>query len=105
MNKAELIRVMDQWAEEEKENACRAKALDDERGHSIALMKESMYRTMLKTLALKAPAKLAGTADEMTARAEKHMAAGDADSADRCIIQRSCIKRVIELLQKEEGDV
>lgn len=105
MNNSEFCRVMDAWAQEEAENARKAQEIGDEREHSVSLMKESMYHTMLKTIGLKAPARLTSAAEEMTARAERHSQNGDIDSADRCLLQRACIERVMELINEMEGGI
>ena len=104
MNLTEIERILDSWAEEEAQSAVRAQSAGDERARSIALMKQNMYGTMLKTLATKAPMKLASTADEMTRRAETHHLHGDLDSADRCMIQHACIERVRELVREHGGE-
>ena len=104
MDLAELGRILDIWADEEGQAAARARSNGDERAHSISLMKQNMYSTMLKTLAAKAPQRLASTADEMTRRAEENRLHGDLDSADRCEIQRACIERVQALVRKLGGE-
>ena len=103
MDFAELDRILDMWADEEAQTAARAHSAGDERARSISLMKQNMYSTMLRTLASKAPQKLASTAEEMIRRAEAHRLHGDLDSADRCEIQRACIERVRELVCKLGG--
>lgn len=103
MTQAEFFEIMDKWADSEAESARKAADAGDERERSIALMKESMYRTMLRTIAVKAPARLTATADEMAARAEKFTRAGDIDAADRCIIQKGCIERVMKLMADNGG--
>jgi len=103
VTQAEFFEIMDAWAEREAEIARTAATEGDERERSIALMKESMYRTMLRTIAVKAPARLKTTAEEMAARAEKFTAAGDIDAADRCIIQKGCIERVMKLMADNGG--
>ena len=103
MDRNELEMTLDIWADEEARHAAKAKSDGDERMHSIHLMKKSMYRTMLKVIAVKAPARLAATAAEMEERAKKFTANGDHDNAERCLIQKSCIERVIGLLEETGG--
>lgn len=103
MTQAEFISIMDKWADSEAESARKAADAGDERERSIALMKESMYRTMLRTIAVKAPSRLKTTSEEMSARAEKFTAAGDIDAADRCITQKGCIERVMKLIDENGG--
>lgn len=95
---------LDKWAAAETVVAENAKAAGDERGHSIALMKKSMYSTMLKTLGHKAPHALKGCMADLSTRLEKQTALGDADAADRIRIQIDCIRRVHQLIADLGGD-
>ena len=104
MDSNEFTRILAGWADQEHALAQEANESQDERSHSIYLMKESMYRNMLTTLGIKAPDKLARIALEMSVRAELFKADGDMDNADRCMIQRACAERVIALL-RERGKI
>ena len=97
--------IIDDWANDEVIAAEKALAASDERAHSIALMKKSMYTTMLKTLGHNAPHALKGCARDLEMRREKQLALGDADAADRIAIQLSCIARVQELIIELGGHV
>ena len=96
--------IIDAWAREEAINAENAKRKDDERGHSIALMKQSMYSTMLKTLGHNAPKAMAGCINDLEKRREKQIQRGDADAADRISIQIACIQRVQQLVVELGGE-
>lgn len=95
--------ALDSWANEEAAAAEIAKAAGDERAHSIALMKKSMYSTMLKTLGHKAPDALAGCAADLEKRREKQALLGDIDGADRIRIQLECIRQVQRLIAEKGG--
>lgn len=96
---------LDAWADEEAAAAERSKATGDERAHSIALMKKSMYSTMLKVLGHKSPGALQGCAADLEKRREKQAALGDIDSADRIRIQIDCISRVQKLIDEIGGRI
>lgn len=91
-----------EWAAEEGHAADAARLSGDERTLSLALMKKSMYETMLLTLGHRAPQALEVCAGEMEKRAADFRARGDYDSADRCNIQRGAILRARALLYGEE---
>ena len=96
--------AMDKWVEAEAIAAEKARASGDERARSIALMKKSMFDTMLRTLGCKAPKAIEGCRKDLQARYEKQISLGDADAADRISIQLSCLDRVQRLIA-ELGDV
>ena len=103
MDFKEFDKTLDAWTEEEHNAAERAKAAGDERGHSIALMKKSMYSTMLRQLGHNAPHALEGCKKDLLARKEKKAELGDADSVDRISIQIECITRVQQLIEEIGG--
>lgn len=90
--------VLDKWAAAEEAVAEKAKIAGDERSHSIALMKKSMYSTMLRTLGRNHPNALEGCAADLGKRREKQLALGDTDAADRISQQLACIRRVQDLI-------
>ena len=96
---------LDAWAEEEAAAAERARAAGEERAQSIALMKKSMYSTMLKILGRKSPGALQRCAADLEKRREKQAALGDIDSADRIRIQIDCIGRVQKLIEEIGGSI
>lgn len=97
--------MLDKWANEEAEAAEKAKAAGDERSHSIALMKKSMYSTMLKTLGHNAPKAIEGCANDLIARKAKQTELRDEDAADRISIQIDCIRRVQRLIRELGGNI
>ncbi len=96
-------KALDIWADEEMTAAAKAKEAGDERGHSIALMKKSMYSTMLKTLGHKAPHALEGCKKDLIKRKEKLEGLHDIDAVDRIDIQLSCITKVQQLIEELGG--
>ena len=105
MNTELFDATLDKWAAAETSAAEKAKAAGDERAHSIALMKKSMYTTMLRTLGHNAPHALRNCAADLEKRREKQLALGDEDSADRIAIQLACIKQVQALITELGGTV
>lgn len=103
MNMSIFDETLDRWADAEAAAAESAKAAGDERAHSIALMKKSMYSTMLKTLGRKAPGALESCAADLSKRREKQIELGDIDSSDRIRIQIECIRRVQQLIEEMGG--
>lgn len=97
--------TLDMWAGAEAAAAESAKAAGDERAYSIALMKKSMYSTMLKTLGHKPPFALQRCAADLEKRREKQTALGDIDSVDRIRIQIECIRRVQRLIAETGGNL
>lgn len=97
--------IMDIWAQEEAQAAELAKSRDDERGRSIALMKQSMYSTMLRTLGHNAPHAMEGCIKDLEKRLEKQRSLGDADSADRIGFQIGCIRKVQQLVRELGGNI
>ena len=96
---------IDELAHEEARSAEAAKLIGDERSHSIALMKQSMYSTMLKTLGHKAPKAMAGCIRDLETRMETLRRLGDADSVDRISIQIGCIRKVQQLVVELGGEI
>lgn len=106
MMKLELFdAAIDKWAANEDIAAENARAAGDERAYSIALMKKSMYTTMLKTLGHNAPHALKKCASDLEARREKSIALDDADAADRISIQLACIRQVQDLITELGGNL
>lgn len=97
--------ILDMWAAQENLAAEKAKAAEDERGHSIALMKKSMYSTMLKTLGHTAPSALEKCKSDLLKRMEKQRELRDADSEERISIQIGCIIRVQQLIEELGGNI
>lgn len=105
MNMSIFDETLDRWTNAETAAAESAKAAGDERAHSIALMKKSMYSTMLKQLGHNAPAALEKCAGDLEKRREKQTALGDIDSSDRIGIQIECIRRVQRLIVEIGGAI
>ena len=96
--------TLDMWTAEEASKAEAAKSDGDERGHSIALMKKSMYSTMLKTLGHNAPQAMQKCLNDLISRKQKFIEKHDPDSADRTDIQIECILRVQALITELGGN-
>jgi len=97
--------TLDKWAAAEEAAAEKAKSIGDERAHSIALMKKSMYTTMLKTLGRNHPQALKGCAADLEKRRAKQLSLGDEDAADRISRQLACIRQVQDLIIELGGTV
>ena len=95
--------ALDARAAEFREEAAQAKARGDERGHSVALMQESMLEDMLKVLGrverTERPGVLRAQIDRLEQRAGAAEGKEDFDAADRLSRQAQTIRWALETLK------
>ncbi len=100
------MKQLDLWAAEEREKAAQAKLVEDERGHSICLMKASMMGDMLKVLGRVEWTQKNGILEKIARQnmdeAARLRVLGDFDAAERSEIKAQTIRRAQALLSEKE---
>lgn len=95
--------TLDAWAEAERAMAAQATEADDERMHSIHLMKASMMGDMLKALGraelFGKPGVLEKIAAQFEAESQKMSEKEDFDAAERALIKAQTVRRALACLK------